>query len=79
MQYSKYPIPAATKIHEIECICGAIEIQTTAVITTQLKMCFHMMCKSSMQINITHYETQIIIIIICTVVKKWTHSNLLGL
>lgn len=68
MQYSKYLIPVATKIHEVKCICWAIEIQIAAVIKPQLKMCFHMMCKLSLQINIIHYETQIIII--CTIVEK---------
>lgn len=53
MQYSKYLIPVANKIHKIKCICRAIEIQTAAVIKAQLKMCFHIMCKSSLQIHIT--------------------------
>lgn len=57
------------QIHEIKSEWRAIEIQDAAVIKAQLNMCFHVMCKSSFQINIIHYETQIINII-CTLVEK---------
>lgn len=40
-------------------------------------MCFHMMCSPPLQMNIAHYETQILIII-CTRVGKVDTQQSIG-